>query len=211
MGTTAVRRLRHAAIIVAALLGCMGLSPAVHALRLNGLVSFQTSDGTSGQIGFNCDGENPCRGTWVMEERDAGCSNSIGRVGPVVITGLGLSAPGPIAGTITFSGIQGSTTRHADGSCSSRAGTVGDFATAFTGNWNGASASLSFPPSADGSGTINFSGTLSAVSRLVRISGTADGQGREASSCRSPARARTRAREPPPVRSGTPAARTPSR
>ncbi|MDH5264955.1 MAG: hypothetical protein OEX21_09425, partial [Betaproteobacteria bacterium] len=132
----------------------------------------------SGTIGFNCDGENPCRGTWVMRERDTGCTNDIGRVGSTVITGLSLSSPGPIAGTITWSGISGGTTRHTDGFCSAGAGATSDFATTFTGYWNGSSASLTFPSSPDGDGgTISFSGTLSAVSRLYRLSGSFAGSG----------------------------------
>ncbi len=178
MVTTAVCRLRFDAYLAAALLCIAGLSPAAHALRLSGSASVLSSDGGGGQVHFTCEGENPCRGEWVAFMRNPDCSNDYGRLGTMAITGLSLSTPGPIAGTLTLDSIAGdSMTRHSDGSCMIKDNATTPFVTAFTGTWNGTTASLAFPPSSAGGQTISVTGGFSLVSQLAQVSGSLSGSG----------------------------------
>ncbi len=178
MATTAVRRLRFDAYLAAALLSIAGFSPAAHAIRLNGLVSVQSSDGGGGEVQFSCEGENPCRGEWVATMKTPDCSNNYGRLGTMSITGLSLSTPGPIAGTLTVDGIQNdSVTRHLDGSCAVQANATTPFITAFTGAWSGTTATLVFPTASGGGATLNVTGGFALVSQLVQVSGSVSGSG----------------------------------
>src|SRR5215470_9950028 len=87
------------AVILLSAIGCLlGFSPEASALLLTGSLSAQAPDGTGGNVFFNCEGQNPCRGTYADEEHDPHCSNLLGRADALTLNGLNLSAPGTISG-----------------------------------------------------------------------------------------------------------------
>ena len=141
-----------------------GFSPPAQAIRLTGAVDFRAADGATGQTWFNCDGENPCRGTYMAVMRTPVCSDEIGRVDDITITGLDLSKPGPVSGSVTMTAIEGpSVRRNSDGSCESLPGPLGDFSTTFNGNFDGSRVDLVFPPNQE----VSLSGSATVVSRLA--------------------------------------------
>lgn len=159
----ATPRFRFALALVAALAAFI---PGAHALRLTGNINVQDSSGDSGLVSFNCDGENPCRGQFISVFRSTGCAREEVVVDTLVVTGLDLSKPGPVSGTIVLSAISG------PGPCSTNTGARSDFATTFSGTWNGTSATLGFPPVIEGGSTSTLTGSLSPVSQLVEITGS---------------------------------------
>ena len=166
-------RFRLATALLWAAACLAGFSPPAEALRLTGQMAFQASDG-SGEMWFNCEGENPCRGTYVALLRTPACPDEAGRVDTIAITGLDLSRAGPISGSVVVSAIQGpGFQRNPDGTCAPVGGTLSDFSTTFTGTWNGSQAQLVFPAT----GGVSVTGSASVVSRLARVTGTMSGTG----------------------------------
>jgi len=102
------------------------------------------------------------------------CTDEAGRVDTITITGLDLSRPGPISGSVTLTAIQGpSFQRLPDGSCESLPGALSDFSSPFTGTWNGTKAELTFPST----GGVNVTGSASLVTRLAHVTGSLSGSG----------------------------------
>ena len=117
MSASTTRRLRFAAALLSTIACLAGFSPPAQAVRLTGSVNITSTDGGSGQVWFNCDGENPCRGTYIAVLRTGTCSDEFGRVDDITITGLNLSRPGPISGSVTLTDIDNQNVlRNPDGS-----------------------------------------------------------------------------------------------
>ena len=72
------------AIVIAVFL-VGAFSPEAAAFTLTGSFTAQSSDGSGNQIFFNCDGVNPCRGTYADEKREHMCSNLLGRADSIVM------------------------------------------------------------------------------------------------------------------------------
>ncbi len=150
---------------------CAGFIPQAQAVRLTGSIDARSSDGGSGVIAFNCEGESPCRGQYISVFRSLDCPDDDAVVDAILLTGLDVSKPGPVSGTLTLAAISG------PGPCSSQPGSRSDFSSPFTGNWNGTSATLAFPPVTEGSTVTTLTGTARAVSQLVEITGSFSGTG----------------------------------
>ncbi|NJD87665.1 MAG: hypothetical protein FIB05_06595 [Betaproteobacteria bacterium] len=171
MRALAAPRIRFAAALSA--LACLAfLSPAANAIWLTGSIAASSTDGGSAQIDFTCQGENPCRGTYVALFQDGGCQG--GAIDTVVITGLDLSRSGTVSGTATFANFMDrGESRWPDGSCHHSNGPFPSFSTTFTGTWNGSSAQLAFAPPAG----VTMSGSARVMSRLAKVSGSVSGSG----------------------------------
>jgi hypothetical protein len=165
------------ATLVAANLCLLGFSPEASALLITGSMSAQDVDGSGATVSFNCEGQNPCRGVYADLEHDPRCSNILGRVDTLVISGMNLSAPGTISGTVTFSNlVHNGKQTNPDGTCSLTPIAHADGTFAFTGTWNGTSATLTSVGATDDSGNpLTVTGTLSTVSQLVQVSGSVSG------------------------------------
>src|SRR5258708_2403203 len=94
------------AIVVAVIILSCAFSPEAAAFTLSGSLTAQSSDGSADQFFFNCEGVNPCRGTFADEQHEAGCSNILGRADSIVVSGMNLSSPGSISGTVTLSNLE---------------------------------------------------------------------------------------------------------
>jgi len=174
MRARATFRLRFAAALLSTFACLAGFSLPAEAIRLTGRIDFQAPDGGGGQMWFNCDGENPCRGTYMAIMHTPVCSDVYGRLDTITITGLDLSRSGPISGSVTVTAIEGPDfTRSPDGWCEALPGAFGDFTTSFTGTFDGSRVNLVFPASAE----VSLTGSASVVTRLAHVTGTMSGSG----------------------------------
>ena len=161
------RVLRRAAAFTATAACLAGLSPPASAIWLTGTIDGHGSDGGTAQVTFTCEGENPCRGTYVAIMQSSGCES--GAIDSIVITGLDLSRTGSISGSATLTALENrGEGRGTDGFCHSSNGPYPDISTTFTGTWNGSTAQLAFAPFAD----VTLSGSARVMSRLAKVSGS---------------------------------------
>jgi hypothetical protein len=114
------------------------------AAQSNALVTgslHETGDlGYDETIVFSCTGMPTCTGTYTNTIRHEGCSNFNTFTGPFTITGLNLTASGPISGTVTFAGLRDSISNPGTTTCI--LGPVsGSETLSYTGTWNLATSS----------------------------------------------------------------------
>jgi hypothetical protein len=111
--------------------------------QVTGSVTF-TGGGGFFKVTFSCFGLPTCSGVYTGVARDAGCPNSVTLNDGFTVSGLDLSHPGPISGTVTFAHDYNSSFA-GGGTCvytiSSLPGSI-----AYAATWDGTT------------GTINFSG-----------------------------------------------------
>ena len=115
------------------------LSPIAHAqadIQISGTFAFHDSNG--GVDGtFECVGAPVCQGTYRVNLRNQGCSNLFTLRDSFTMTGLTLSQPGPLQGTVTVRNGNFSDQQHANGTCSIRPGTFRDLLLRWDGHWDG--------------------------------------------------------------------------
>ena len=86
---------------------------------------------------FSCSGSPVCIGQYSAREHNSGCSNTFVIEDALVITGVDLALPGPIAGSITLRNADFNDVLNGDGTCSIRPGTTRDLVFGYTGSWDG--------------------------------------------------------------------------
>ena len=91
---------------------------------------------------WDCTGTPTCRGTYHDTDRPQNCSNAVVTQGALEITGLNLSSPGPISGTVTLRAIEKDAVRQPDGTCTYTPRANGDLITTYTGQWDGAHGTM---------------------------------------------------------------------
>ena len=110
---------------------------------------------------FTCRGMPTCTGTFSTVTQFGNCTNLINLSGSIVITGLNLSAPGTLTGTVTFTGMEEDVRRNADGSCAVIG--TGTHGFPYTGTWDPARGAGTLRPSSpQDSGTFEFTAILEA-------------------------------------------------
>jgi hypothetical protein len=132
------------------------------------------SNGGSAQALFTCNGADPCTGMYTLTISNRNCSNAYVISDAVVISGLNLVAPGPVAGSITLRNGDFSDRQNGDGTCTIVPGSQADFTLSFTGTWNGSYGALAFTQIVDNTGTvISTTGTISTKATTgTQVSGT---------------------------------------
>ena len=169
MSAHLTRRFRLATALLWAVACLAGFSAPAEATRLTGRFTIQASDGGSAQVWFNCEGENPCRGTYMAALPTTGCAHEYGRVDTVTVTGLNLSKPGAVSGRITLAALDDQSVRHnLRGLCQFPASAQKDFTAPFTGTWDGTRTDL-VSAGTDGA---SISGAAALVTRLAHVTGT---------------------------------------
>ena len=113
---------------------------------------------------LDCTGTPTCRGTYTDSDKPSNCSNPSITQGALEITGLNLSSPGPISGTITQRNIERDAVRNADGTCTYQPRANGDLVMAYTGQWNGSTGTMVL---AGDNETLNFRAELPPVFPMV--------------------------------------------
>jgi hypothetical protein len=126
---------------------------------LQGTLSGSNPLGANVQAQFTCSGGNPCIGTYSGSIRPHDCSNAYQLSGQFTMTGLDLSRAGPISGQMRFTRFFVTEDRVMPGGICVLEET-GDLVIAFTGTWNGNSATLSIPPMQHEDGPIAFSASF---------------------------------------------------
>jgi hypothetical protein len=96
------------------------------------------------QVLFDCTGLPTCTGRFMARIQEPGCSNPVTFSDAFTMTGLQLAQRGSLQGTIRLANALNHTVRNADGTCSHRESSQ-DFFAAFTGTWDGLTATFSFP------------------------------------------------------------------
>ncbi len=120
----------------AALLSFAGASAAES--KISGKFGSQDVDGSYVDGAFTCTGTPTCTGTYTLKIRDAvTCSNAITLSDAFTMTGLNLSQPGSLQGTVSLAGGDYSDQRNPDGTCSIRPGTQATFNASYSGDWDG--------------------------------------------------------------------------
>ena len=154
---------------LAGLLALGALAQGVPATRISGTVTaiFPAGGGTA--VTFNCDfasgASGPCTGSYSASIQEAGCSNTFKLANAIAISGLNLTQPGPIQGSVTATNADYEDTGNPDGTCSIVPGTFRDFADTFTGTWDGTTGLITFSLEVDSNGmTYRATGTFTAVS-----------------------------------------------
>ena len=124
-----------------------GIAPGQPALaqpseaRITGTYAGSEPEGTW-QGTFDCIGAPVCNGTHTIVDRWNECSNVLTVSGVFQLTGLNLSQPGAIQGSIKLANVSYTHQRNADGTCTIRPETLSDHQTTFTGHWNGATGNI---------------------------------------------------------------------
>ncbi len=148
-------------------------SPAANAIWLTGTIDGHSSSGGAAQITFTCQGENPCRGTYLAMMQYDGCES--GAVDSIVITGLDLSRTGSVSGSATLTAIEDRAEyRGPDGFCHASDGPFPDISATFTGTFDGSTIQLSLATPTD----VTMSGSARVMNRLAKVSGSMYGSGK---------------------------------
>jgi hypothetical protein len=110
-------------------------------VRIRGIQNGSDSAGTW-TFEFDCIGSPVCVGSSLLTDRWVNCSNALSVSGQFRLTGLNLSAPGPLAGTAEARPSDYDLDRNGDGTCSIRPGSLRDFVGPYTGQWDGTNGTL---------------------------------------------------------------------
>jgi len=105
-------------------------------VRVSGMILVADPNGGSFRITFTCFGMPTCSGIYAAIARDSGCSNSISISDMAVLSGIDLSRPGTIQGTIVVQGSTTHSTLNPDGTCTYGIST-GSNTLPYTGTWDG--------------------------------------------------------------------------
>lgn len=132
---------RLALAFVLTLISCAAIAQLSPQIRITGTISGTDPIGLGFlRVNFSCAGTPTCVGLYTVTERNGGCSNSFTFTDSLSISGLDLSKPGPLQGTITSIGANHS--HNSDGTCTyttvQRAGL-----NPYTGTWDGTSGTIS--------------------------------------------------------------------
>jgi hypothetical protein len=92
------------------------------------------------QVSFSCTGTPTCIGAFTMNTRGPGCSNAFSFSGGVKFTGLDLSRPGSVQGTLADSAFD-NFTRRSDGTCAYSVAASSEIMT-YTGSWDGTKGTM---------------------------------------------------------------------
>jgi hypothetical protein len=134
----------RAGIAAAALVSCVLLSPPASATQVTGWIT-DPSLGGPPKLSFTCSlSGTTCTGVATVQRgTNSGCSNSVADTVSGTFTGLDLSKPGPIQGTVTLSKNDYNSIHNSDGTCTYVMPTPAPPQTfPFTGTWNGTTGSL---------------------------------------------------------------------
>lgn len=126
--------------IMAGLIAAAACTGAWAQTRVTGTISGNDPDGDVLRISFSCTGTPTCNGTYTLNYKDPGCSNTLSYIDTIVLTGMDLSKPGNLNGTLT-----GQTdfdyNYNSNGTCTFVT-VISPFTVPFTGTWNGTSGTL---------------------------------------------------------------------
>jgi hypothetical protein len=86
---------------------------------------------------FSCTGSPTCIGTYNLTILDSGCSNSFSLSDAFTLTGVELTRPGTLQGTVTLRNAEFHDGMNPDGTCFIKPGTFMDFSLPYEGGWDG--------------------------------------------------------------------------
>ena len=114
-------------------------APPANGVQVSGTLAAEFSDGAI-QYSFACTGTPTCIGAFTMNVKAKACSNSFSFSGGVKITGLDLSHPGSLQGTLANSSFSNFSARQ-DGTCTYSAVASSEILT-YTGTWDGTKGTI---------------------------------------------------------------------
>lgn len=133
------------------------------ALKITGsFASSDLSDGGSIQATFTCTGQPTCAGQYDLNITDGGCINSFHFNDTIIISGLDLSRPGPIQGSMTLRNAGYSDEIRPDRTCLIRPGTVRDKTVPYGGTWDGTNGTFALTGTESDGRSFSIPGTFKA-------------------------------------------------